>query len=87
MALKTDIRGMVWEYPEPFAVGREQIRREIMANAVGEVRIALFHEGGDPLLHIGRLTARLQRAAVNLVGFHRVIRPHHAPDHLARNGN
>lgn len=27
MALKTDIRGMVWEYPEPFAVGREQIRQ------------------------------------------------------------
>jgi acyl dehydratase len=27
MALKTDIRGMIWEYPEPFAVGREQIRQ------------------------------------------------------------
>ena len=27
MALKTDIRGMVWEYPEPFVVGREQIRQ------------------------------------------------------------
>lgn len=27
MALKTDIRGMVWEYPESFAVGREQIRQ------------------------------------------------------------
>jgi len=27
MALKTDIRGMVWRYPEPFVVGREQIRQ------------------------------------------------------------
>jgi acyl dehydratase len=27
MALKTDIRGMVWHYPEPFVVGREQIRQ------------------------------------------------------------
>lgn len=27
MALKTDIRGMVWTYPEPFVVGREQIRQ------------------------------------------------------------
>lgn len=27
MALKTDIRGMVWEYPDPFVVGREQIRQ------------------------------------------------------------
>lgn len=32
MALKTDIRGMVWQYPEPFVVGREQIRQ--YANAV-----------------------------------------------------
>ena len=27
MALKTDIRGMVWRYPDPFVVGREQIRQ------------------------------------------------------------
>jgi len=27
MALKTDIRGMVWKYPDPFVVGREQIRQ------------------------------------------------------------
>ena len=32
MALKTDIRGMVWRYPEPFVVGREQIRQ--YANSV-----------------------------------------------------
>lgn len=27
MAMKTDIRGMVWKYPDPFVVGREQIRQ------------------------------------------------------------
>lgn len=27
MALKTDIRGMVWPYPDKFVVGREQIRQ------------------------------------------------------------
>jgi acyl dehydratase len=32
MALKTDIRGMVWKYPDTFVVGREQIRQ--YANAV-----------------------------------------------------
>ena len=26
MALKTDIRGMVWRYPDYFVVGREQVR-------------------------------------------------------------
>jgi acyl dehydratase len=26
MALKTDIRGMVWQYPDYFEVGREQVR-------------------------------------------------------------
>ncbi len=32
MAIKTDIRGMVWQYPDPFKVGREQIRQ--YANSV-----------------------------------------------------
>lgn len=27
MALKTDIRGLVWEYPHSFHVGREQVRQ------------------------------------------------------------
>ena len=27
MALKTDIRGMVWQYPDAFVVGREQVRQ------------------------------------------------------------
>lgn len=32
MAIKTDIRGMVWQYPDPFVIGREQIRQ--FANSV-----------------------------------------------------
>jgi acyl dehydratase len=31
MALKTDIRGMVWKYPDAFVVGREQIRQYAQA--------------------------------------------------------
>lgn len=27
MALKTDIRGMVWRYPDTYVVGREQVRQ------------------------------------------------------------
>ncbi|MGB0964461.1 MAG: FAS1-like dehydratase domain-containing protein, partial [Mycobacterium sp.] len=27
MALKIDIRGMIWKYPDTFVVGREQIRQ------------------------------------------------------------
>ncbi len=27
MALKTDIRGMTWKYPDYFEVGREQVRQ------------------------------------------------------------
>ena len=27
MALKTDIQGMVWKYPDTFVVGREQVRQ------------------------------------------------------------
>ena len=31
MALKTDIRGMVWNYPDSYEVGREKIREYAMA--------------------------------------------------------
>jgi acyl dehydratase len=31
MALKTDIRGMVWKYPDTFVVGREQVRQYAVA--------------------------------------------------------
>ncbi|MDT5049162.1 MAG: hypothetical protein QOG75_5060, partial [Mycobacterium sp.] len=26
MAINTDIRGMVWEYPDSYVVGREKVR-------------------------------------------------------------
>ena len=31
MALKLDIRGMVWKYPDTFVVGREQVRQYAIA--------------------------------------------------------
>lgn len=31
MALKTDIRGMIWRYPDYFVVGREQVRQFALA--------------------------------------------------------
>ena len=34
MALKTDIRGMVWKYPDTFVVGREQVRQYATATKV-----------------------------------------------------
>ena len=40
MALKADIRGMVWKYPDTFVVGREQIRQ--YAHAV---------KANDPVSH------------------------------------
>ncbi|MFL6084812.1 MAG: (3R)-hydroxyacyl-ACP dehydratase subunit HadC [Mycobacterium sp.] len=36
MALKTDIRGMVWKYPDTFVVGREQIRQYAIATKSGD---------------------------------------------------
>jgi acyl dehydratase len=42
MALKTDIRGMVWHYPDHFVVGREQIRQ--YAHAVKALDPASYDE-------------------------------------------
>jgi acyl dehydratase len=42
MALKTDIRGMVWPYPDSFVVGREQIRQ--YARAIKAEDSASFDE-------------------------------------------
>jgi acyl-CoA thioesterase FadM len=42
MALKSDIRGMVWKYPGHFEVGREQLRQ--YASAVKAVDPATFDE-------------------------------------------
>jgi acyl dehydratase len=43
MALKTDIRGMIWKYPDTFVVGREQVRQ--YANAVKSAHPATIDEG------------------------------------------
>ena len=42
MALKTDIRGMVWQYPDSYEVGREKIRE--YATAIKAVDPARFDE-------------------------------------------
>lgn len=36
MALKSDIRGMVWKYPDTFVVGREQVRQYAAATKVDD---------------------------------------------------
>jgi acyl dehydratase len=48
MALKTDIRGMVWEYPDTFVVGREQVRQ--YARSVKSM---------DPATHDGKAAAEM----------------------------
>jgi meromycolic acid (3R)-3-hydroxyacyl-[acyl-carrier protein] dehydratase HadC len=48
MALKIDIRGMVWKYPDTFVVGREQIRQ--YATAV---------KADDPATHDEEAAAQL----------------------------
>jgi acyl-CoA thioesterase FadM len=42
MALKTDIRGMIWRYPDYFVVGREQLRE--FARAIKCDHPAYFYE-------------------------------------------
>lgn len=69
MALKTNIRGMVWEYPEPFVVGREQIRQ--YANSVQACDPACYdlaaarelgHDGlVAPLTYLSILAVMIQR--------------------------
>jgi acyl-CoA thioesterase FadM len=43
MALKTDIRGMIWRYPDYFLVGREQLREYARATQCDHP--AFFDEG------------------------------------------
>jgi acyl dehydratase len=69
MALKTDIRGMVWEYPDYFVVGREQLRA--FAGAIKCEDPASIHEdaaaelGYDgivaPLTFVSILASLVQR--------------------------
>src|SRR6478736_9079142 len=53
MALKADIRGMVWKYPDTFVVGREQIRQ--YASAV---------KADDPATHDEAAAAELGHGAL-----------------------
>jgi acyl dehydratase len=53
MALKTDIRGMVWKYPDYFVVGREQIRQ--YARAI---------KADDPASHDEKAAAELGHDAI-----------------------
>ncbi|MCI4673470.1 (3R)-hydroxyacyl-ACP dehydratase subunit HadC [Candidatus Mycolicibacterium alkanivorans] len=69
MALKTDIRGMVWRYPETFTVGREQIRQyanSIKAHDPASIDVdaarALGHDGlVAPLTYMSILAIMIQR--------------------------
>lgn len=69
MALKTDIRGMVWKYPETFTVGREQIRQyanSIKAHDPASTDVdaarALGHPGlVAPLTFMSILAVMIQR--------------------------
>ncbi|MCV7152511.1 MAG: (3R)-hydroxyacyl-ACP dehydratase subunit HadC [Mycobacterium sp.] len=53
MALKTDIRGMVWKYPDTYVVGREQVRQ--YAKAV---------KATDPASHDEDAAAALGHSAI-----------------------
>jgi meromycolic acid (3R)-3-hydroxyacyl-[acyl-carrier protein] dehydratase HadC len=70
MALKTDIRGMVWKYPDTFVVGREQIRQ--YANATKVVDPASYDEEAAAELGHDSLVAPLTFVSIlaNLIQRH-----------------
>ncbi|WP_370329835.1 (3R)-hydroxyacyl-ACP dehydratase subunit HadC [Mycolicibacterium hippocampi] len=55
MALKTDIRGMVWKYPDTYVVGREQVRQ--YAKAVKAADPASHDEDAAAALGHGGIVA------------------------------
>ncbi|BBZ49513.1 (3R)-hydroxyacyl-ACP dehydratase subunit HadC [Mycobacterium heidelbergense] len=55
MALKTDIRGMVWRYPDYFVVGREQLRQ--FAQAIKYEDPACYDEDAAAGLGYGSIVA------------------------------
>jgi acyl dehydratase len=69
MPLKTDIRGMVWKYPDTFVVGREQVRQYATATKVvdpasydEEAAAALGHDSlVAPLTFVSILANLIQR--------------------------
>jgi acyl dehydratase len=62
MALKSDIRGMVWRYPDTFVVGREQIRQ--YARAIKADDPATHDEAAAAELGHGALIAPLTFASI-----------------------
>jgi acyl dehydratase len=62
MALKTDIRGMVWKYPDTFVVGREQVRQ--FARAIKTDDPASFDEASAAELGHDTLIAPLTFASI-----------------------
>jgi acyl dehydratase len=62
MALKIDIRGMVWKYPDTFVVGREQIRQ--YAKAVKATDPASHDEAAAAELGHDSLIAPLTFASI-----------------------
>lgn len=57
MALKTDIRGMVWRYPDYFVVGREQLRQ--FAQSIKADHPAFFDEDDAAELGYDNIVAPL----------------------------
>jgi acyl dehydratase len=62
MALKTDIRGMVWPYPDSFVVGREQLRS--FASAIKCDHPAYFDEDAAAELGYDNIVAPLTFASI-----------------------
>jgi acyl dehydratase len=62
LALKTDIRGMVWKYPDVFVVGREQVRQ--YAKAVKSLDPATHDEDAAADLGHDALIAPLTFASI-----------------------
>ena len=69
MAIKIDIQGMIWKYPDTFVVGREQIRQyaqavkaEDPASLSEEAAVAAGHEGLiAPLTFMSIFAVMIQR--------------------------
>jgi meromycolic acid (3R)-3-hydroxyacyl-[acyl-carrier protein] dehydratase HadC len=62
MALKTDIRGMVWKYPDYFVVGREQVRA--FASAIQCEHPAYFDEDAAAELGYDNIIAPVTFASI-----------------------
>lgn len=62
MALKTDIRGMIWRYPDYFVVGREQLRQ--FAQSIKNTHPAHYDEDAAAELGYDAILAPLTFATI-----------------------